>query len=104
MKPIKIRKHVDSETLHIPELREMVGQDVEITIQPSGAGTDPQPLETLETFLGDALHREPLSEAELAELRVAAADDPALAAALRIAERGGLDVETIVANRSGSPT
>jgi len=35
MSSIRIRTHVDSENLHIPELRSFVGQDVEITIQSS---------------------------------------------------------------------
>lgn len=103
MKPIRIRKHVDSETLHLPELAEMIGQDVEITIHPAGAA-EPQPLETLESFLGEDYDDSPLTSEELAQLREAAKNDPALAAALRIAERGGLDVETIVAARANSPT
>jgi hypothetical protein len=56
--------------------------------------------ETLETFLGDALHRPPPSAEEMAELRAMAENEPAIAAALRMAERGGLDVETILAIRN----
>lgn len=56
--------------------------------------------ETLETFLGDALNRPPPSDEEMAELRAMAETEPAVAAALRMAERGGLDVETILATRN----
>src|SRR5690349_10973455 len=30
---IRIRKHLDSDTLHLPELRGMIGRDVEITVR-----------------------------------------------------------------------
>jgi hypothetical protein len=56
--------------------------------------------ETLETFLGDSLHRPPAGAEEMAELRAMAETEPAIAAALRMAERGGLDVETILAIRN----
>ena len=98
MEPIRIRKHVDSETLHLPELREVIGRDVEITVR----ATDEEPLETLETFLGGAPLGELPTGAELEELRAAAALDPALAAALRLAERGGLDIDAIVELRANS--
>ena len=32
MNAIRIRKHIDSETLHLPELREMIGKEVEIIV------------------------------------------------------------------------
>ena len=32
MSAIRIRKHLDSDTLHLPELRELIGRDVEITV------------------------------------------------------------------------
>ncbi|MBW3569724.1 MAG: hypothetical protein KY467_01345 [Gemmatimonadetes bacterium] len=56
--------------------------------------------ETMETFLGDALHRPPATAEEMAELRGLAETEPGIAAALRLAERGGLDVETILAVRN----
>lgn len=56
--------------------------------------------ETLETFLGDSLHRPPPTAEEMAELRALAEKEPGIAAALRLAERGGLDVETILAVRN----
>lgn len=63
------------------------------------AGEDPF-AETMETFLGAALHRPPATAEEMAELRAMAENEPAIAAALRMAERGGLDVETILAIRN----
>ena len=33
MSTIHIRKHLDSDTLHLPELRELIGHDVEITVK-----------------------------------------------------------------------
>jgi hypothetical protein len=96
---IHVRKHIDSELVHIPELREMMGQDVEITIR---SRVDEEPLETLETFLGDALHRAPPTAEEMAELRAAAATDPVLASALDFAETVHIDVDAIVSLRANS--
>jgi hypothetical protein len=108
MNAIRVVKHIDSDHVHIPELRAMVGQDVEITIVPHavpvGRRANSQPddpfAETLESFLGESLHRPPPSVEEMAELRAMAEHEPAIAAALRMAERGGLDVETILAIRN----
>jgi hypothetical protein len=100
---IRVLKHIDSDLVHIPELREMMGQDVEITIR--SQPLDEEPLETVETFLGDALHRPPPTAEEIAEVRAAAEHDPALAAALWLWEHGGLDVDAIleVRNAEGDP-
>jgi hypothetical protein len=100
---IRVLKHIDSDLVHIPELREMMGQDVEITIRPQLV--EEEPLETLETFLGNALHRPPPTAEEIAEVRAAAEHDPALAAALWLWEHGGLDVDAIleVRNAEGDP-
>lgn len=99
MNAIRVLKHIDSDLVHIPELREMMGQDVEITIRSRNSAT-PGEDETLETFLGDALHRPPPTDEEMRQLRSMAETEPAIAAALRMAERGGLDVETILATRN----
>jgi hypothetical protein len=95
-----IHVHVDEDLAdRIPELRTMMGQDVELTVRAlPPIGYEPQ--ETLETFLGDALTRPPPNEVEMAELRALAETEPAVAAALRMAEGGGLDVETILAIRN----
>lgn len=99
MNAIHVRRHIDSDLVNvIPELREMIGRDAEISVYPVSA--DEEPVETLETFLGDSLHRPPPSPEEMAELRAMAEADPFIAAALRMAERGGLDVETILAIRN----
>jgi hypothetical protein len=98
MNAIRVLRHIDSDHVHIPELREMLGRDVEITIVPRVI-EDPS-VETVETFLGSALHRPAPSAEELAELRAMGETDPAVAAALRMAARGGLDVETILATRN----
>ena len=63
------------------------------------AGEDPF-AETMETFLGDSLHRPPATAEEMTELRAMAEKEPGIAAVLRLAERGGLDVETILAVRN----
>jgi hypothetical protein len=95
---IHVRRHIDSELVNaIPELREFIGQDAEIIVRADGSHEDD---ETLETFLGDALHRPPPTPEEMAELRAMADADPFVAAALRMAERGGLDVDTILAVRN----
>lgn len=79
----------------------MMGQDVEITIRPrASADTADEPLETLETFLGDAAHRAQPTPDELAELRRAAETDPVLASALEFAETVRVDVDAIVRLRA----
>jgi hypothetical protein len=40
MKTIRIRKHIESETLNIPELREVMGKDVEIIVQEDTKATN----------------------------------------------------------------
>ena len=43
MNVIRIRKKIDSETLHLPELGPLVGQTVEITVAPDEACSVIQP-------------------------------------------------------------
>jgi hypothetical protein len=105
MNAIRVLKHIDSDIVHaIPELRELLGQDVEITARPQllAEGEVRPPLETLETFLGDAAHRPGPTAEELAALRSAAATDPVLASALAFAESTEIDVEAIVRQRADS--
>jgi hypothetical protein len=98
---IHVWKHIDSDLVNvIPELREMIGQDVEITVRPQQV--DEEPIETLETFMGDALHRPPPTPEEMAELRSAAATDPILASALDFAETVHIDIDAIVNLRANS--
>lgn len=95
MNAIRVVRHIDSDHVHIPELRAMVGQDVEITIVPHAAIED-EPLETLETFLGESLHRPLPSTEEMAELRALAESDPVVEAALWLYDRGGPDIDAVL--------
>ncbi|HEY2587206.1 MAG TPA: hypothetical protein VGI81_15780 [Tepidisphaeraceae bacterium] len=54
MNAVRIRTRVDSETLHLPELREMIGKDVEIIVlEDKPAPKDrPQDLSALEVIAG----------------------------------------------------
>ena len=49
MNAVRIRKRVDSDTLHLPELRPMIGKDVEIIIleerAPFGGTQDLSPVD-----------------------------------------------------------
>ena len=103
MNAIHLRKHIGEELVHaLPELREMMGQDVEITVRPEGLAADDEPLETLETFLGNAAQRPPPTPEELAELYAAAETDPVLASALDFAESVRIDVGAVVRLRASS--
>jgi hypothetical protein len=98
---IHVRRHIDSDLVNaVPELREFMGQEAEIIVRADERLEDEEPLETLETFLGDALHRPPPSPEEMEEIRAAAEHDPALAAALWLSEHGGLDVDAILEMRN----
>ncbi len=104
MNAIRIRTRVDAETVrHLPELEPMLGKEVEMIILDETSEPAAEPLETMETFLGDALHRPPPTREELEELRVIAKTDPAIAAILEIYESGGPNVEAIVELRTNSP-
>jgi hypothetical protein len=41
METIRIRKRLDSETLHLPELRPLIGRDVEIVVTERSNGSAP---------------------------------------------------------------
>ncbi len=44
---VRIKRHLDSETVHLPEVRDLVGRDVEIVVrelEPGLAPTDRYPL------------------------------------------------------------
>ena len=58
------------------------------------------PPETIDSLLGGAAQRPRPDERELAELRTLAEADPGLAAALWLSERGGIDVDAILAMRN----
>ena len=41
MKTIRVRRKLDSETLHLPELRPLLGKEVEIIVHEEGAAPTP---------------------------------------------------------------
>ena len=49
---LKIRRHLDSETLHVPELRDLIGKDVEITVTETTPQQLPPHLAELEKMAG----------------------------------------------------
>lgn len=51
MNAIRIRRRIDSEDLHLPELRSMIGKDVEITVVEELA-TPPADLALLDAAAG----------------------------------------------------
>ena len=98
MNVIQVCKQIESETLHLPELREMIGKTVQITIREEAV-----PLETEQTFFGRRPERSILAEerdADRQRLEEAAKGDPALAAALTIAAAGGPDVDAVISLRA----
>jgi len=102
MNAIRLRKHIGEDLVQaIPELRAMMGQDVEITVRTEGAAEE-EPAETLDTFLGEAAGRQPPTLEEMAELWAAAETDPVLASALQFAESVQIDVDAIVGLRASS--
>jgi hypothetical protein len=52
MNAIRIRKRIDSDTQHLPELRPLIGKTVEIIILDETADPEFKQLETEETFFG----------------------------------------------------
>jgi hypothetical protein len=53
MKAVRIRKHIESETLHLPELSSLLGKDVEIiVIEDQGEQTGDQDLQPLFDLAG----------------------------------------------------
>lgn len=102
MNAIQIRKRIESETLHLPELREMIGKSVQIIILEETERAE-TPLETRETFFNRrpecALSAEE-GQAEQQRLGELAKANPALAAALTIAAAGGPDVDAVIAQRA----
>jgi hypothetical protein len=97
MSAIHIRKRINSDTITMPELRSMVGREVEFVIS-----DEPCPLlETEETFFGLA-PPEPTEEEHAREmelLREKAKADPVAAAWLLAIETDALDVEKVIRNR-----
>lgn len=101
MNAIRIRKRLDSDTPHLPELRSLIGKTVEIIVLDESPVSEFVPLETEETFFG--LAPPPLSPeeqaAELQKLRERAKDDARLTALLETIEHLDLDVDAIIRAR-----
>lgn len=73
MNPFTIRRTVDSETLHVPELKSMIGKDVEITIRESPI-PKPDRWDVLERVAQlDLLDLEALSQSDDAEWKAVTA-------------------------------
>ena len=95
MSDIRIRRKLDSETLYLPELRPLIGKDVEITVEERHRDDTecfsrlaaPKPPNDTEA---DAL-RELLTEAQYEAL-------------IDVTRRGGPDVDAIARMRSKSMT
>lgn len=99
MNAIRIRRTIDSETLTIPELRGLMGREVEIIVLEEAPRFEM--LETEETFL--ALAPPPPTpeerKANMAALREMAKTDPASLAWLNLIESDGIDVNAVIAAR-----
>jgi len=101
MNAIRIRKHIDSDTPHLPELRALIGKTVEIIILDETAGPEFKQLETEETFFGLAPPPPTPEEqaADFQKLRERAKGDAKLAALLEALERNDLEVDAIIRAR-----
>jgi hypothetical protein len=66
MAAIRIRKTIDSETLHLPELKPLMGRTVEITI---AAAPDPAARQEFDRLVADVPQSETAWEARLETLR-----------------------------------
>lgn len=100
MNALRIRKTIESETITMPELRPLIGRNVEFIVLEETAPPFPM-LETEETFLGLA-PPDPTPEqhaAEMAKLREMAKTDPKLAAWLKAIDEDAIDVEAVIRAR-----
>ena len=99
MNAIRIRRTIDSETLTIPELRGLIGREVEIIVLEESPRF--VQLETEATFFGLAPPPQTPTEREanLAALREMAKTDPTMAAFLEAVESQDYDVEAVIRAR-----
>jgi len=95
-----ITTHVDSETLHLPELQPFIGRTVDLLIVDRDSLDAEEP--DLSFFTALASPRRPATAEELRELHEAARTDPALAAALEIAAKDSIDADAIARLRAAS--
>jgi hypothetical protein len=103
MNAVRIRKHLQTDTVHLPELRHLLGRTVEFIVLDDTPPTATPPLETAETFFERLPPVSPASpadrEAELRELRAMARDDLRLAAFLDAAAADCIDVAGVIGQR-----
>jgi len=102
MSSLHIRRKIDSETLHLPELHDLIGKTVDIIVVECGSQTAEKPIESLETFFGLARKEAPLTpdqpDALLADPRYQEFRP------LLDANPDDIDVEAILALRNASTT
>jgi hypothetical protein len=98
MNAIRIRKQIDSETLHLPELKDMIGKTVEIIVLEETAAPTPTP-PVADCF--KALEGDVFDPRELEALRPYLTKEQyeALGA---VASQGGPDVNAVAAIRAAS--
>jgi hypothetical protein len=101
MNAIRIRKRIESETPHLPELRPLIGRTVEIIILDETPSPELEQRETEATFFGLAgpLPTPQEQAANLEKLRTMARDDPKIAALLEAIESEALDVHRVIQAR-----
>ena len=95
MSALRIRRKLESETLYLPELKPLIGKNVEIVVEEKNPD-DPGCFSELSL-------PKPVSEKEIQALRELLTADQ-LDALNDIASRGGPDVEVIARLRSKSMT
>jgi hypothetical protein len=101
MSIIRVQKCIDSETLHLPELKALIGKMVEIVILEAAPGPATA-LGARDSFTALAPQRAAPSADEWEKLRQAAGQNAAMAAVLDIAVHGGIDADAIAALRAAS--
>ena len=101
MNAIRIRKQIDSDTPHLPELRAFIGKTVEIIILDETPSLAFEQLETAETCFGlvPPLQTREERAAEIQKSRERAKDDPRLQALLDALERMYLEEDAIIQAR-----
>ncbi len=95
MTTVRIRRKLESETLHLPELKPLIGKNVEIIVEE-------RPADEPGCFSGLSAPKR-LSEKETQELRALLTAEQ-FEALIDVAGRGGPDVEAIARMRAKSMT
>ena len=102
MTAVRLRRKLDSETLHLPELKPLLGKMVEITVQeesrPSSAGVLEKPATDCFSELSD---RKPLDARARKALRTLLTQEQ-FEALMDVASRGGPDIDAIRRLRAAS--